>query len=151
MINLLTYQIKLIPFSLYNFATNEKDIIAKVINYRPVNDAGVSLIVKNEKNATYNETGFTAICIEIMDHEIIKIQTGEGDLYGKIEGVTSAYFHEADFYFGEKVETKNGTYRQGKIYSIHYHINDQNFRFKIKSEDGKKVKREYKSVDLKKI
>lgn len=58
------------------------------------------------------------------------------------------------FFFGDWVQVKSlkgkNTVRQGEIYYMFYHHKDERIVYHIRSNDGKKIKKQYYSKDLQK-
>jgi hypothetical protein len=127
-----------------------KNINSKIVTYYPLSEDGTNLILINDNNIKLNETGFTAFCVEVKD-DIVELLLGDGTVFGKIEGIKKCSDLSPDYIYRDLVETINGTYRKGIIYELFYHLKDEEYKYFIKDEKGKKIKRMYSAADLIKI
>jgi hypothetical protein len=118
-------------------------LLGKVINYNPISDNGENYITKNIDRITHNNSGFIGYCNRIIDNSTIEILYKKSRLEGSIDGVKSVYGVKPSFIFGERIESLNGTIRQGYIIQLLWHGKDEEFKYIIEDLKGKKISRQY--------
>ncbi len=146
--NIEDLKISIIPFKGDNFVESKQYLIGRVINYKPISEEGINNILKNENNIAYNTSGIRVICSKVLSEDTIEILYGKFKLDGLLTGVNSVYEIIPNFTDGQRVESLNGTIRQGYINHIVWHGKDKEFKYFIEDLNGKKISRQYTAKEL---
>ena len=86
-----------------------------------------------------------------IDSGNLELSNAQGVFIDSIENILCVYRIPPKFIYGDEVQSTNGTPVIGTVDELFYHGNDAEFKYFIRDNNGKKLKRRYNSEDLQKI